>query len=175
MSSAVTPDPRVVRTRAHVIGIALKLVSEDRELSFASLAAAARVSRKTLYSHFSSLTGLVSVLIQEAAFGGFHTTGLTGRPLILQVVGEIAAHLQGPVRPLIGMLFEAAQHDPAARELLVELEVGMHQLLADAGMPLTEPEYAVVVGALTYDSLTRGGPIPDPLVDYLVEMLDDRV
>jgi AcrR family transcriptional regulator len=172
--SATVSDPRVQRTRNHVITCALGIISSGEELTFASLATRARVSRKTLYAHFDSFTGLLAELIRDVSFTGFHTEGLADRARIVQVVGELSVHLEGPTSAIGTMLIAAAFHDAEARRLLDDLDAGMHALLEEAGLPMTDVEYQVVVGSLVYYAITRGGPTPAALITQLIDYLDRR-
>ena len=59
-------DPRIARTKEHVLGVLRELMSRTgEEITLSSLAAEARVSRRTIYTHW----GTVECAVAEAMFG----------------------------------------------------------------------------------------------------------
>ena len=58
-------DPRIMRTKQHVLGVLRELLNRDgEEITLSSLAAEARVSRRTIYTHW----GTVESAVAEALF-----------------------------------------------------------------------------------------------------------
>ena len=59
-------DPRITRTKQHVLGVLRVLLEKDgEEITLSSLAAEARVSRRTIYTHW----GTIETAVAEALFG----------------------------------------------------------------------------------------------------------
>ena len=59
-------DPRVTRTRIHIRQTVRELIAEDGEISISSVAVAATVSRRTIYTHWGTIEDLVADSIFEA-------------------------------------------------------------------------------------------------------------
>ena len=58
-------DPRIARTKLHVLGVLRELLDRDgAEITLSSLATEARVSRRTIYTHW----GTVESAVAEAMF-----------------------------------------------------------------------------------------------------------
>jgi AcrR family transcriptional regulator len=71
---ALMADPRVTRTRIHVLNVLREMLDHPGEsITFSSLALSARVSRRTLYTHW----GTVESAVAEAAFGAPPNLGHT--------------------------------------------------------------------------------------------------
>lgn len=64
------PDPRIARTRLHVLTVLRGLLARDSgEITLSTLATEAQVSRRTLYTHW----GTVESVVAEAEFGLVHS------------------------------------------------------------------------------------------------------
>ena len=54
-------DPRIMRTKLHVLGVLRELLGRDgEEITLSSLAAEARVSRRTIYTHWGNIESAVA-------------------------------------------------------------------------------------------------------------------
>lgn len=53
-------DPRVARTRIHIRETVRELIAEDGEITISSVAVAAKVSRRTIYSHWGTIEDLAA-------------------------------------------------------------------------------------------------------------------
>lgn len=59
-------DPRVTRTRIHIRQTVRELIAQDGEVTISSVAVAAKVSRRTIYSHWGTIEDLAADSIFEA-------------------------------------------------------------------------------------------------------------
>ena len=59
-------DPRITRTKEHVLTVVHELLQQPgAEITFSTIALAAKVSRRTLYTHW----GTVEAVVADAEFG----------------------------------------------------------------------------------------------------------
>ena len=95
-------DPRVERTRIHVRAIILKMIAGDDELTISAVAAAAQVSRRTIYAHWGTIEDLVADSVFAAHEGiereAFLVTCKNPLRLLPSMVRELVAQraLAGP-------------------------------------------------------------------------------
>ncbi len=88
------PDPRILRTHLHILDVLRELLSHPGELiTFSSLALAARVSRRTLYTHW----GTLEMAVADATYGP-HQSGERDR--FLAVSGDTMRNLPAVLREL---------------------------------------------------------------------------
>lgn len=110
-------DPRVERTRAAVIEAASDLLVADgpSAITHANVAAAANVSRTTVYTHWPTQADLLRDTIESLGKVPIRPDQLTGslRPDLGLLCGQIVEDLADEQRaPMIVNMMERAQHDP---------------------------------------------------------------
>lgn len=177
-------DPRVERTRAAVVAAAgeLLLAEGPDAITHARVAAAADVSRTTVYKHWperadllrSTLTGIG----KSAPLAEF--TGDTRHDLRL-MIEQLAGDLNDPVhRRLILTMLARAQHDPivgTVREsVFAEFHDAFHAVVADGARRGelraeidTERALAMLGGPLMFLRLLADRPIDDGFIDAVVD------
>ena len=166
------PDPRIERTRTHVLTTARQLLGELREpLTFTNLAAAAQVSRRTLYVHF----GTVEKVISEALSIGdvdasFDPAGLTLRERLEEFLTHVRSLMSTPVtRVAMATLVNRAVHDEtAAAELRAVNDAHLAQFRELVG-PISADDYANLVGPIVYSQWVTNKPASEALLRDLVE------
>lgn len=112
-----TDDPRVERTRAAVIEAAAELLTTDgpSAITHANVAAAANVSRTTVYNHWPTQADLLRDTIESLGKTVIGTEQLTGvlRADLGMLCEHIVADLADEQRaPMIANMMERALHDP---------------------------------------------------------------
>ena len=112
-----TDDPRVERTRAAVIEAACELLVADgpSAITHANVAAAANVSRTTVYNHWPTQADLVRDTIESLGKLPVSRDQLTGalRPDLELLCAHIIDDLADEQRaPMIANMMEQALHDP---------------------------------------------------------------
>jgi AcrR family transcriptional regulator len=110
-------DPRVERTRAAVIEAAAELLTNDgpSAVTHASVAAAANVSRTTVYNHWPTQADLLRDTIESLGKVPIRRDQLTGslRDDLALLCGHIVSDLADDQRaPMIVNMMERALHDP---------------------------------------------------------------
>lgn len=116
-SPARTDDPRVERTRAAVIEAAAELLTTDgpSAVTHVNVAAAAHVSRTTVYNHWPTQADLLRDTIESLGKVLIGVDQLSGdlRADLQLLCGQIAGDLSDEQRaPMIVNMMERAQHDP---------------------------------------------------------------
>lgn len=112
-----TDDPRVERTRAAVIEAASELLVADgpSAITHGNVAAAANVSRTTVYNHWPTQADLVRETIESLGKVPVSPDQLTGalRPDLGLLCAHIIDDLDDEQRaPMIANMMEQALHDP---------------------------------------------------------------
>ena len=88
------PDPRILRTRVHILEVLRELLARPgEEITFTTLALRARVSRRTLYTHW----GTVEAAVADASFG---TESSPARDSFLQVSDDLMRNLPAVIAEL---------------------------------------------------------------------------
>ncbi len=110
-------DPRVERTRAAVVEAAAELMMHDGPgaITHVNVAAAANVSRTTVYTHWPTREDLLRAAIDSIRRHRPLVTDLTGslRTDLTAVFGPLVADLVDDQRaPMIANMMERALHDP---------------------------------------------------------------
>ena len=116
-STPRTDDPRVERTRAAVIEAASDLLVADgpSAITHANVAAAANVSRTTVYTHWPTQADLLRDTIESLGKVPIRPDQLTGslRPDLALLCEHIVNDLVDEQRaPMIVNMMERALHDP---------------------------------------------------------------
>lgn len=166
------PDPRIERTRNHVLTTARRLLGELREpLTFTNLAAAAQVSRRTLYVHF----GTVEKVISEALSIGdlddaFDPAGLTLRQRLEEFLTHVRSTMSTPVtRVAMATLVNRAVHDDSAAAELRSLSEAQLTQFRELVGPISPDDYANLVGPIVYSQWVANEPASEALLRGLVE------
>jgi AcrR family transcriptional regulator len=179
------PDPA---TRDRVLGAAAELVGRDglRNLSMDELAAAAGVSRASVYRLFPGKTALFSALILE--YSPFHAVEATLERLAdrppAEVLPEVARVAARTVAPRIGiarsLMFEITSGDPEAvaaaepvlRQLFGSLGGYVARQMAAGTLRPMHPLLAVqaLIGPVFFHLFTR--PVVGPIAHFELPLED---
>jgi AcrR family transcriptional regulator len=138
---ARTCDPRVERTRALVIAAAAELLMEAGPggITHASVAAAANVSRTTVYNHWPTREDLLRATLDSMDQSMPDARDLTGD--LRDDLGSLCQHLVNDLQddqraPLIANMMERALHDDVVEavrnQFLAEFQDVFRQVLEQA-------------------------------------------
>ena len=178
-------DPRVERTRTAVVDAAAQLLLDDGPdaITHARVAAAAGVSRTTVYKHFPDRSDLLFVTAEAIGRNLPDPGDVTGdlRTDLRAFLAHLAADLRDPVRTrVIAMMMERAQHDEAVAlvrdRFMAEIGAAFAGI-ATAGVAAGELSSDIAVelglaslaGSLVYFRLLADQPIDDALVDGMID------
>jgi AcrR family transcriptional regulator len=166
-------DPRVQRTRLHVLNTAREMLGErsGEPLTLTSLATRAQVSRRTLYTHWGTIERVISdaVTLHENS-DGLSPDGLSPRERLEIFLGTIRERLHDPVTNVaLATLIHQAAQDDAAAEPLAALGAWPIDAFTDAVAPVTRDQYLQIVGPLFLSEFVMREPASDALLAKLVQ------
>ena len=160
-------DPRVVRTRAHVLEHAGRLLAEGgpEALTFSRLSAAARVSRQTLYRYWSSPAALAVDLVRARTAPSHPVTGEPEAAMVAFLTG-LRERLADPgVSAAYSMLLSATERHPEAvgvlDGVLEETRAIVSRLAGGPDDCLEWADFDLLVGPVLYAHLVARRPISD--------------
>jgi AcrR family transcriptional regulator len=178
-------DPRVERTRGLVIAAAVDLLMQDGPgaISHASVAAAANVSRTTVYNHWPTREDLLRSTIDSMDQSMPDADDLTGTLRI--DLGILCRHLVGDLlddqrAPLIANMMERALHDTVVEsvrnQFLAEFR-GLFELVLDRATTAGELRddidvdraMASLLGSLLFARYMSPGPFDQEVADALID------
>ena len=183
-----TDDPRVERTRAAVIEAAADLLTTDgpSAVTHANVAAAANVSRTTVYNHWPSQADLLRDTIEslgKVMVGVDHLTGELRADLEL-LCGQMISDLGDEQRaPMIVNMMERAQHDPTVATVRDEFFRAFSEVFhtvirggVDAGALRCDIDPDRAMAALLGSFLFARFMSPEPFDDHFADaLLDDFI
>lgn len=169
-------DPRAVRTRAAILDAAVRVLS-DVGISAATMdgvAAAAGVSRSTLYRHFPTYAELLFAALERIAPAPPPPDGDPIDQVESAVLGLAGALREGPWGAMVGSILERAERDAEVRRyhaaftaarrapLVTALRALLEDGAPDHGEP-TDPESVAtaLVAPLYYRHLVLHDPMDD--------------
>ena len=177
---ATAQDPRIERTRAHVLGHARDLLSAGgpSAVTYMELAARARVTRQTLYRHWPTREALFVDLARERA--ALVLTDTSGPPDV--IIGDFLRAMRegmddgSNTAPLTALIAQA-DHDPtcrsALRSVVAECHALLNRLLEPSGVVLDAEQYARLCGPVLFQRFFAREPIRDQLIEQLVTAWSD--
>jgi AcrR family transcriptional regulator len=169
----VVTDPRIKRTREHVLRTAREMLAQPSgvPLTLSGLAAEAQVSRRTLYVHWGTIQKVISDAITNQ--DDLETRVIENgdpRAMLRSFLEEIRRFAADPVSnvALSTMLGQAAQDTDAAEILRSIGENGNARFVEILGTGTAE-HYAELVGPILYCQFVQRTPASDELLDTLVD------
>ena len=184
-SAARHDDPRVERTRAAVIDAAAALMMTDGPgaVTHANVAAAAKVSRSTVYNHWPSREDLLRTTIDSIRDHRPAVEDLTGvlRADLRSVLGPLIVDLADDQRAtMIATMMQRALHDPevvAVRdEFLTEFEEVFGRIVTTAIAsgelaPTVDPgrSLASIVGSFLFMRFMSSTEFDEATADRVIE------
>lgn len=166
------PDPRIQRTHNHVLEVARRILTEhDGEpLTFTRLAREAQVSRRTLYVHW----GTIERVLSEAATQDFELSSDdaqdSARARLERFVRGIRDGIAEPVaNAAMSSLLSLATHDGAAVDSLVEIAEGRLSRFRDLVAPISDDQYAELIGPIYFTQFISRQPISEELIQSIVD------
>ncbi len=178
-------DPRVERSRTSVVSAAAQLLLDNGPdaITHARVAAAAGVSRTTVYKHFPERSDLLFVTAEAIGKNVPNHNDITGdlRTDLRMFLDHLASDLRDPVRTrIIAMMMERGLHDDAVALVrntfmqefrvvytaITSAGVAKGELSADVDVELG---LASMAGSLIYARLLTDRPIDDALVGRVID------
>jgi AcrR family transcriptional regulator len=177
-------DPRIERTRNHVLTTARRMLADGVGLpmTFATLAQEAQVSRRTLYTHWGTIDAVVrdGTLLAEPEVQT-DTTGLSLRERLEEFVDRTVRAYAEPISFLALMnLLNRAVSDSSAADLLAVIRDARADEFRKDVTPISHEDYLRViylrmVGPILYSKIVFGSvssTVVELTVDYGLRFLE---
>lgn len=168
-------DPRVERTRAHVLSQARHLlaIAGPSAVTYSELAARARVTRQTLYRHWPTREALFVDLVLEQSMDGLPDDEGTPEQIVGNFLRQMRHDMGDPAHagPLLAVV-AAADHEPASCRALGRVvntvREGLNALLEPSGHSVSSHDYIRLCGPVIFGRLIAREPVTDQFIDSLV-------
>ncbi|WP_213814234.1 TetR/AcrR family transcriptional regulator [Glaciihabitans sp. dw_435] len=167
-------DPRIARTRDHVLQTAIGMlaVPSGEPLTFSTLAAEAQVSRRTLYVHWGTMQQILSDIIgvRRTRIVVDPSENASPRDILKEFLTALRNDLHEPVTALAltALLSQAAQDERAADIVLASSVGGTDEISSLLG-PVTQLQLSLLIGPLFYSEFFLRTPASNAIVDDLVD------
>ena len=166
-------DPRIERTRIHVLTVTRRMLSErtGEPLTFSRLADEAQVSRRTLYTHWGTIERVIgeAVALHTAEFS-INPEGLRPREILRLLLEATRDRLTDPVTHLaLTSLVAQASTDDKAAEVLAAMSTERLDEYNELLGEISNSQYSQIVGPLFFNSIVLGDEITDEFIDTQVE------
>ncbi|MEO6881414.1 MAG: TetR/AcrR family transcriptional regulator [Mycobacteriaceae bacterium] len=172
----MTTDPRVERTRLHVLQQARELIAADGTgaLTYTALAKRAQVTRPTLYRHWPTPTELLVDLVLQGGPTLYPYPGTDAPTVVRAFLRSLRDGMGDPaLAGAFSALISAAEHDPTARSALHEVtqnrQAALNTLLAPSSVHIQPPELAQLSGAVLFQRFIARTDVTDAFIDEVTD------
>ena len=161
-------DPRIDRTRQHVLACAREILLADGAdaVTYSEVGRVARVSRNTLYRHWPTREKLLADLTLS-----YYTDQQREAPAAASVAGFLESVRENLDEPgsvkTLSLLISRADNDPAIAEALRHVAQFRQETLSKVTGPLTDAEFALIIGPLLFQAIIARRPVTDAFLDEL--------
>jgi AcrR family transcriptional regulator len=164
-------DPRIERTRRHVLETARQMLAirGSEPFTFTTLAARARVSRRTLYTHWGSIEKVISDAVTlRASQEPVDLSALEPLDRLRRFLESVRSAIGDPVtRVAFASLMNRSSHDAALS--LAEIAATRIDHLRAAIGDIDHDIYLQLVGPIVFAEFFDAEPASDALIDSLVD------
>jgi AcrR family transcriptional regulator len=169
-------DPRVTRTRAHVLAIAREILLESGPsgLTYSSLSQRSKVTRQTLYRHWPTRQALLADLVLAGPEADYPEPGDNPRDVVVAFLTSFKTGLAFPARAaaLLALAADAA-HDPESRAAIdgvaADRRRALNALLAPSGRVIHADEFAGLCGPIMFRAFFSRGKVTRRLIEQVVD------
>ncbi|MET0456164.1 MAG: TetR/AcrR family transcriptional regulator [Mycobacterium sp.] len=169
------PDPRIERTRAHVLKHARRLIATagPTSVTYSELAAETRVTRQTLYRHWPTREALFVDLVLQQSMDGLPNGSGSAAQIVGGFLRRLRDDMDDPANagPLVALI-ATADHQPASDSALGHVVVtvcdALNALVAPSGRQVTPDDYARLCGPVIFRRLIAREVVTDLFIDVLV-------
>jgi AcrR family transcriptional regulator len=168
-------NPRVQRTRGHVLAVARDLLPEvgPADLTYSLLAERAGITRQTLYRHWPTRAALLVDLILDGPDVGYPEPGSDLRSVATAWLTSLRAGLDDLAsRTAVLAVTAQSDADPASAQALVQLgadrRAALNELLVPSGRQLTGEQYTLLVGPVLARIFFDRKDVTDEFIDAAV-------
>lgn len=161
-------DPRITRTRKHVLGTAQVMLRERTSvLTFHALAARALVSTRTLQTHWDDVETVVIESFSLAVPDGASYLGLDAKARLDRFMSDISRQLCGDSATTFATIVSNGIHHEGSRRALEELRADLYRSLTAHVGNFSLNEFSQLLSPLFFSTITDLAP-DDGLIGDLV-------
>ncbi|SDO58063.1 DNA-binding transcriptional regulator, AcrR family [Nakamurella panacisegetis] len=165
-------DPRVERTREHVLSCARTLLAESGAdaVTFSNVGKRARVARQTLYRHWATREQLIAdVLVAASDLGRETPAERTPEAHLRAFLYDFRARMAGPaIASATTLLMAHATTDPGSALTLRTMVDDRMAALRTGWGQFTEDEYALIMGPCVFQLLVLRRPLTDEFIESVI-------
>ena len=164
-------DPRVQRTRQHVLETARALIAEvgPMALTYTLLSERSAITRQTLYRHWPTPTALFADLVLIGPEVGYPSPHTDPHTVIVEFLTSLRAGMNDPTTAASLMALVAnADHDTTSNEALAAIAIdrcaALNALLANTDTTINEDDFAHLVSPVFFQRFIARQPVTDRLI-----------
>jgi AcrR family transcriptional regulator len=169
-TAAESIDPRVKRTREHVLRVTRELLNERQgALTLSLVAERAMVARQTLYTHWGTIENLIadSVVLTRTRTPEEYA-GLDVRSRAELFLTELVEVVDEPVAAAVSSMMAALHYDTNAAKAFYTVDQALFAaFLSDVG-PVSHDQFVEIVAPVLMRILPRG-PVSRQMIISLAE------
>lgn len=166
-------DPRINRTREHVFSVVRQMVEarDGMPVTMANLALTARVSRRTLTTHWDSMETLLTEAL--AASRVFELAELSSpvEERLRMFLNSVRTSISNPIDFTVMLTVAASEKskpDPSEDAHIFVMTRMMIETFRVNVAPLTDEQYAILVGPILFRELFTVLQATDEMLDEIV-------
>ena len=179
-AGATGGDPRIDRTRAHVLSHARDLLAAGgaAAVNYSDLAKRARVTRQTLYRHWPTRESLFVDLALDGAARGMPDGSGPPAEVIVDFLRTMRDGMDEPSNAAsLTALVAQADHVLGSHVALVtivtEVRAALDAVLGPAGVRLDAGQYARLCGPILFQRFFAREPVSDRFIEHAVQRYFD--
>lgn len=169
-------DPRIRRTKAHVLSVARDLLeSGEGALTFSLLAERAQVSRQTLYTHWGTVENVIAETIVVGRTRSLDAySGLDVRARADLFIRELIETLDPAMSAATAAILAAMHHSEAASDAFDRISYSLYDAFTESVGEATHDQFVEIVSPVLMKLLPRGS-VSEELIASLAERTEQLV
>jgi AcrR family transcriptional regulator len=168
-------NPRVERTKAHVLAVARELLLEagPLDLTYTAISNRSGVTRQTLYRHWPTREALLAQLVLTSPNVAYPQANVDPQRVITEFLVSLRGGMSDPPTAAALMTLAAqADRDPASSQALSDIatdrRLALNTLLSKTGIEVDAADFAVLCGPIIYRLLVARTPVTDEFIRWVV-------
>lgn len=164
-------DPRVQRTRRHVLDVARALIGEvgPMALTYTLLSERSDVTRQTLYRHWPTTTMLFADLVLTGPDVGYPSHHTDPHTVIVEFLTSLRNGMNDPTTAAsLTALVAHADHDATSSDALIAITIdrceALNTLLTNTDVTVNRDDFAQLVSPVFFQRFIARQPVTDQLI-----------
>lgn len=164
-------DPRVQRTRQHVLDIARALIAEvgPMAMTYTLLSERSAITRQTLYRHWPTTTALFVDLVLTGPDVGHPSPHTDPHTIIAEFLASLRAGMNDPtIAASLTALLANADHDTNSNDALAAITIdrcaALNRLLANTDVTINQDDFAHLLSPVFFQRFIARQPVTDQLI-----------